>query len=67
MLTLQWSQRMKTVRDIETVTRETLPTASFSLKVSHIRWVAEQSIKRGISKSELIRSLIDREMEQEAA
>lgn len=54
----------------ETVTRETLPTASFSLTVSLIAWIAEEAKRRGISKSELVRQVLDEarsDQEQEAA
>ena len=54
---------------IETVTRETLPTASFSLKVSHIVWIARKAKAVGTSKSELMRTILDRAIadEQERA
>ena len=44
----------------ETVTRETLPTASFSLTVSLIAWIASEAKRRGINKSELVRDILDR-------
>lgn len=59
---------MTVATERETVTRETLPTASFSLTVSLIAWIAEEAKRRGVSKSELVRQVLDnaRTEEQEA-
>lgn len=53
----------------ETVTRETLPTASFTLTVSLIVWIAEEAKRRGVTKSELVRRVLDgaRTEQREAA
>lgn len=45
--------------DGERITRETLPTISFTGKVSHVRWIAEEAIRRRVSKSEVIRDALD--------
>ena len=54
-----------TIRDGEKVTRETFPTAAFTLKKSHIRWIARAAKAAGISKSEFVRNLFDRAMDDE--
>ena len=43
----------------ERVTRETLPTISFTGKASHVRWIAEEAARRRVSKSEVIRDALD--------
>jgi hypothetical protein len=45
--------------DSEKVSRETLPTASFSLTVSIISWLEEEAKRRGIKKSVLVREILD--------
>lgn len=45
--------------DENKVTRETLPTASFTLTVSLIRWIEEESTRRGVKKSVLVREILD--------
>lgn len=54
-----------TIGDSEKVTRATLPTASFSITVTHIAWIARRAKTLGISKSQLVRDLLDRAMERE--
>jgi hypothetical protein len=41
------------------VIRRTFPTASHSYKDYHLVWIEEQAKKRDISKSELMRKLVD--------
>ena len=58
---------MATHQDSEKVTRvvrQTFPTASFSLPVSQVKWIAEESKKRGISKSALAREAFDSAMRE---
>lgn len=43
----------------EKVLRETLPTASFSLTVSLISWIADEAKRRGVSKSVVVREILD--------
>ena len=51
----------QTITDADRVTsqRTTLPTASFSLRVVDIAWLESEHKRRGISKSELVRDLIE--------
>ncbi|HVL22470.1 MAG TPA: hypothetical protein VM450_00205 [Thermomicrobiales bacterium] len=64
---------MMTDRDIdrvERVHRISFPTASFSLTVPLIRWIAEQADRLGVSKSEFVRETLGRakrESEERAA
>lgn len=54
----------------ERVTRETLPTASFSLTVSQIEWIAAEAERRGVAKSVVVRELVEsarEEKDEEAA
>lgn len=54
--------------DRVTTRRTTLPTASFSLRVIDIAWVEAEAARRGISKSQVVRELIeDARTGQEAA
>ena len=54
--------------DRVTTQRTTLPTASFSLRVIDIAWVEAEATRRGISKSQVVRELIeDARTGQEAA
>jgi hypothetical protein len=57
------------ITDADRVSKQTssLPVASFTLRRPQIVWVAEEAERRQISKSELIRELIDARMAQEAA
>lgn len=53
----------------ERVTRVTLPTASFSLTVSLIAWIAKEAERRGVPKSVLVREVLEAaraQAEQEA-
>ena len=54
-----------TIRDGDKVTRATFPTASFSVKTSHIAWIAQRAKSLGISKSEFVRRLFDRAMDEQ--
>ncbi|HXH79562.1 ribbon-helix-helix protein, CopG family [Nocardioides sp.] len=58
---------MATMAVEEKVSRITAPTASFSLTVSLIAWIEAEARKRGISKSELVRQIIDGARQQVAA
>lgn len=49
----------------DTVTRETLPTAAFSIRGTHIRWIAQRAKELGVSKSAFVRDLLDRAMGDE--
>jgi len=49
------------------VQRLTRPTASFSLTVSLIAWIEAEARKRDVSKSELVRQIIDGARQQAAA
>lgn len=57
------------ITDADRVTRQTnsLPITSFTLRRPQIAWLAEEAERRQISRSELIRELIDARMAQEAA
>ena len=44
------------------VVRVTLPTASFSLKQSQIAWIARAAQRAGVSKSEYVRRVLDRDI-----
>ena len=44
--------------DKERVSRRTLPTAAFTLTVSMLAWIEQESARRGISKSEVVRELV---------
>lgn len=61
---------MKNEYDAERVVRRTKPTASFTLKLSTLRWIGREAIRRSIPKSqvveEAIRNLMD-ETDKEAA
>jgi hypothetical protein len=54
---------------VERVGTVTYPVASFTLKKSHIRWLAEQATAKGTTKSGLLRDLLDKfiKSEREAA
>lgn len=54
-----------TTRDGDKVTRATFPTASFSVKTSHIAWIARRAKSLGVSKSEFVRGLFDKAMREE--
>lgn len=41
------------------VVRRTLPTASFSLTVPLVLWIEEESKRRGIQKSQLVREILE--------
>lgn len=43
----------------ERISRQTLPTIAFTAKLSHKRWIERQAQERAISKSAVIRELID--------
>lgn len=43
----------------ETVTRETLPTGSFTLTNSLIAWIAAEAKRRGIKKSHLVKEILE--------
>ena len=51
----------------ERVTRRTFPTAAFTLTVSLIAWIEQESKRRNISKSELVRELLTNAMTEEQA
>lgn len=51
---------------VTVVTRQTLPTASFSLTVPQIRWIAEEAQRRKVSKSEVVRDALTDAMQDEA-
>lgn len=36
-----------------------VPTASFSLTVAQIQWIADEAERRGIKKSALVREILD--------
>lgn len=46
--------------DPERVTRITKPTASFSLNLSTVQWIAREAIRRKVSKSEIVQNALDR-------
>lgn len=50
-------------QDGDKVKRETYPTAAFSVRLSHIRWITKQAKALGVSKSEYVRGILDRDME----
>ena len=52
---------------VQLVSKVTFPTASFSLTVSLIAWIEAEARKRGVSKSELVRQIIDGARQQAAA
>lgn len=41
------------------IVRRTLPTAAFTLTVQIISWIEEESKRRGVSKSVLVREILD--------
>ena len=41
------------------VIRRTWPTASFSFKVEHLTWIEQEAKRRAITKSEVMRNLVD--------
>ena len=47
---------------VDRVHRRTMPTAAFSLRVLHVRWIEAEAERRGISKSEVVRDALDRAM-----
>lgn len=49
----------------ERVTRETLPTASFSLTVSLIAWIAAEAERRGVAKSVVVREVLEAAREEQ--
>jgi hypothetical protein len=54
--------------DPERVTRITKPTASFSLNLSTVQWIAQEAIRRKVSKSEVVEdALTTAKREQERA
>jgi hypothetical protein len=53
--------------DPNKVTRVTLPTASFSLTVPQIKWIEEESQRRGVKKSVLVREILEAARVQEEA
>lgn len=44
----------------ERVTRRTFPTAAFTLTVSLIAWIEQEAARRGVSKSVVVREVLDR-------
>lgn len=48
--------------DDDKVTRSTYPTAAFTIRQSHIRWIALAAKREGISKSAYVRRIFDRAM-----
>jgi len=46
----------------ERIMRETLPTISFTAKLSHKQWIEAQAELRKVSKSEVIRVALDTAM-----
>ena len=53
------------IDDADRISRRTFPSASFTFTVPQVDWITAASERLGISKSELIRGLIDREMRDE--
>jgi hypothetical protein len=49
----------------QVVSRITFPTASFSLTTFLIAWIAEESERRGVSKSVLVREILTAAMEEQ--
>ena len=52
--------------DANKVNRATLPTASFSLTVPQIRWIEEESQRRGVKKSVFVREILDAARSEQA-
>lgn len=50
---------------VERVHRISLPTASFSLTKTQIAWIKEESERRGVAKSVVVREALDASREQE--
>lgn len=46
-------------KDDGRIVRRTLPTAAFTLTVQIISWIEEESKRRGVSKSVLVREVLD--------
>lgn len=46
------------------VARITRPTASFSLDLQHVRWIAAEAKRRKTTKSVIVRELFDHAMTQ---
>lgn len=49
----------------ERVTREVYPTASFTIFARHLAHIAKRAADLGISKSEFMRSLIERDIREQ--
>jgi hypothetical protein len=48
-----------TARHPEKILRETAPTASFTLTVSLIAWISQESARRGVPKSVVVREILE--------